>query len=78
MEVVMPAGAFYIFPSIKKYNISSDEFCERLLREGFVAAVPGSAFGRLGEGYIRISYSYSMENLKEGMDRLEEWLKRTF
>jgi aminotransferase len=78
MEVVMPAGAFYIFPSIKKYNISSDVFCERLLREGFVAAVPGSAFGRLGEGYIRISYSYSMENLKEGMNRLEEWLKRTF
>ena len=78
MEVVLPKGAFYIFPSIKKYNISSDEFCERLLREGFVAAVPGSAFGSRGEGYIRISYSYSMENLKEGMDRLEKWLRRTF
>jgi aminotransferase len=78
MDVVLPRGAFYIFPSIKKYNISSDEFCERLLREGFVAVVPGSAFGRRGEGYIRISYSYSMENLKEGMDRMENWLKRTF
>lgn len=78
MDVVLPKGAFYIFPSIKKYNISSEEFCEKLLREGFVAAVPGSAFGSRGEGYIRISYSYSMENLKEGMDRMEKWVKRTF
>ncbi len=78
IEVVMPKGAFYIFPSIKKFGLSSEEFCERLLREGFVAAVPGSAFGTGGEGYIRISYSYSMGNLKEGMDRLEKWLKDNF
>jgi aminotransferase len=78
MEVVLPKGAFYIFPSIKKYNLSSEEFCERLLREGFVAAVPGSAFGSGGEGYIRISYSYSMENLIEAMDRMEKWIKETF
>lgn len=76
MEAVLPQGAFYIFPSIKRYNIDSERFCERLLREGLVAAVPGSAFGSGGEGYIRISYSYSMENLKDGMDRLEAWIKR--
>lgn len=78
MEVVLPRGAFYIFPSIKKFKLSSEEFCERLLREGFVAAVPGSAFGSKGEGYLRISYSYSMESLKEGMDRMEKWLRDNF
>jgi aminotransferase len=78
MEVVIPKGAFYILPSIKKYGLSSEEFCERLLREGLVAAVPGSAFGSGGEGYMRISYSYSMENLKNAMDRLEKWLKENF
>ncbi len=78
MEVVLPRGAFYIFPSIKKYSISSEEFCERLLREGYVAAVPGSAFGKGGEGYMRISYSYSMKSLREAMDRLETWIKGSF
>jgi aminotransferase len=78
IDVVIPKGAFYIFPSIKKYNINSEEFCERLLKEGLVAAVPGSAFGNGGEGFIRISYSYSMDSLKEGMDRLEKWIKGAF
>lgn len=75
---IKPKGAFYIFPSIKKYNISSDEFCERLLKEGKLAVVPGSAFGTGGEGYIRISYSYSMKILKEGLDRLENFIKGAF
>lgn len=75
LEVAEPKGAFYIFPSIKKFNISSEEFCERLLNEGKVACVPGTAFGTLGEGYMRISYCYSDEVLKEAFDRLESFLK---
>jgi len=78
LNTAKPKGAFYIFPSIKKYNLSSEEFCERLLREGKLAVVPGSAFGTKGEGYIRISYSYSFEVLKEALNRLEHWLKGAF
>lgn len=78
LDTVMPKGAFYIFPSIKRFGMSSEEFCERLLREGHVAAVPGSAFGTGGEGYLRISYSYSQEQLSEAMDRMEKWLKGAF
>lgn len=78
MKSTNPKGAFYIFPSIKKYKISSDEFCERLLKEGKLAVVPGSAFGVGGEGYIRISYSYSMKVLEEGLDRLESFIKGAF
>lgn len=74
-EVNLPKGAFYIFPSIKNFNMSSDEFCERLLYEAKVAMVPGSAFCRGGEGYVRISYSYSMEELQEALDRIEKWIK---
>lgn len=75
MDITPPKGAFYIFPSIIKFSMSSDEFCNRLLNEGKVAVVPGSAFGTGGEGFIRISYSYSMEVLKEGLDRMEKWIK---
>ena len=75
-DVVKPKGAFYIFPSIKKFRLSSEEFCERLLREAKIAVVPGSAFGPGGEGYIRISYCYSIEVLKESLDRIEHWIKR--
>lgn len=78
LETVMPTGAFYIFPSIKKYGLSSEEFCERLLKEAHLALVPGSAFGPLGEGHVRISYSYSFDILKEGMDRLEKWINKNF
>jgi aminotransferase len=78
MNTVLPNGAFYIFPSVNKFNLSSDEFCERLLREAKLAIVPGSAFGKGGEGYIRISYSYSLETLKEAMDRLERWINENF
>ena len=72
-DVKKPKGAFYIFPSIKKFNISSEEFCDRLLEEEKVAVIPGSAFGKGGEGYIRISYSYSMEELKTALDRIEKF-----
>lgn len=77
-DTVKPQGAFYIFPSIRRFNLSSEEFCERLLREGKLAVVPGSAFGTEGEGHIRISYSYSLEVLREALDRLERWLKGAF
>lgn len=73
-EVNMPKGAFYMFPSIKKFNMSSEEFCERLLNEAKVAIVPGSAFGPGGEGFVRISYCYSIKRLKESIERLEEWI----
>lgn len=75
LEVNLPLGAFYIFPKIGKFKLNSEDFCEKLLNEAKVAAVPGSAFGKGGEGYMRISYSYSMEQLKEGLDRLENWIK---
>jgi len=75
MEVTSPKGAFYIFPSITKFEMNSEEFCNRLLYEGKVAIVPGSAFGIGGEGFIRISYSYSLEVLKEGLDRMEKWIE---
>ena len=78
IDVVDPNGAFYIFPSIKKFNMSSEEFCEKLLNEGKVGFVPGNAFGDLGEGYMRISYCYSDEVLKEAFDRLEEFLDKNF
>lgn len=76
MDCFMPKGAFYIFPSIKKYGLSSEEFCTRLLAEAKVAVVPGSAFGKGGEGYIRISYSYSYEELEEAFNRMNKWIKK--
>ena len=75
IDVSEPKGAFYIFPSIKKFNIPSEEFCEKLLKEGKVGFVPGTAFGRLGEGYMRISYCYSDEILKEAFDRFEKYIR---
>ena len=68
-----PEGAFYVFPSIGKFGIPSEEFCTRMIREAKLAAVPGSCFG--AEGHIRISYCYSDEELKTGLDRLEQFLK---
>ncbi|SUY46954.1 aminotransferase, classes I and II [Clostridium putrefaciens] len=78
IETNLPKGAFYIFPSIKKYGLSSEDFCLRLLEEAKVALVPGSAFGPLGEGYARVSFSYSMETLKRSLDLIEVWLKDNF
>lgn len=68
-----PEGAFYVFPSIGEFGIPSEEFCTRMIREAKLAAVPGSCFG--AEGHIRISYCYSDEELKTGLDRLEQFLK---
>lgn len=72
-EVNLPKGAFYIFPSIKGFAMGSELFCERLLNEGKVALVPGKAFGSMGDKNVRISYSYSKEELVEALDRLEKW-----
>ncbi len=71
-----PYGAFYVFPCIKKFGMTSDDFCTRLLKEEKLAVVPGNAFGDCGEGYIRISYAYSMENLKTAMERFERFISR--
>lgn len=71
-----PYGAFYVFPSIKKLNMTSDEFATKLLMEEKVAVVPGTAFGACGEGYLRISYAYSIENLKIALERIERFVGR--
>ncbi|MBE6980025.1 MAG: pyridoxal phosphate-dependent aminotransferase [Ruminococcaceae bacterium] len=68
-----PEGAFYVFPDISEFGISSEEFCTRMIREGKVAAVPGACFG--AEGYIRLSYCYSDGELELGLDRMEEFVK---
>ena len=71
-----PEGAFYVFPYIGDTGLSSEEFCERLLYEEKVAAVPGSAFGSSGEGFMRISYAYSLKHLMEAMHRIEKFVER--
>lgn len=70
-----PKGAFYMFPSIKSTGMTSEEFATKLLNSKKVAVVPGTAFGDCGEGFLRISYAYSMENLKTALDRIEEFIK---
>ena len=71
-----PQGAFYVFPCIKEFGMSSEEFAEELLKEEKVAIVPGTAFGDSGEGYLRISYAYSIENLREALGRLSKFVKK--
>ena len=71
-----PEGAFYVFPKIGEYGLSSDEFCERLLYEEKCAIVPGNAFGESGEGFARISYAYSVEHISRAIDRLDKFLKK--
>ncbi len=71
-----PLGAFYVFPCIKSTGMSSQEFCERLLQEEKVAVVPGTAFGDCGEGFIRCSYAYSVENIHEALVRIERFVKK--
>lgn len=71
-----PYGAFYVFPCIKEFGMSSDEFAERLLREEKVAVVPGTAFGECGEGFLRISYAYSLENLKIAIEKLGRFVEK--
>lgn len=72
ISCVKPGGAFYVFPSIKKLGMNSLEFCEMLLREGGVAAVPGSGFGPYGEWHVRFSYATSMENIREAIARVKK------
>ena len=71
-----PEGAFYVFPCIKKTGLTSEEFCERLLYEERVAVVPGSAFGDCGEGFVRVSYSYSIKHITEALSRIEHFTKQ--
>ena len=71
-----PYGAFYVFPCIQEFGLTSEEFALRFLQEEKVAVVPGTAFGDCGEGYIRISYAYSLEDLKEAIGRLARFVKR--
>ena len=74
LECFEPFGAFYVFPSIKKFGMSSDEFATRLLKEEKLAVVPGTAFGDCGEGFIRISYAYSLDDLKKAMERMKRFI----
>ena len=76
LECFEPYGAFYIFPSIKEFGMTSEEFATRFLEEEKVAVVPGTAFGASGEGFVRISYAYSLEDLKEALGRLERFITR--
>ncbi len=71
-----PLGAFYVFPCIKEFGMTSDEFATRLLQEEKLAVVPGTAFGDCGEGYLRISYAYSVEQLKTALERLKNFVER--
>ena len=71
-----PFGAFYVFPCIKHLGITSDEFATRLLQEEQLAVVPGTAFGDCGEGYLRISYAYSLDELKEALGRIRRFVAR--
>ncbi len=71
-----PFGAFYVFPNIKKFGLSSEEFATRLLQEEKVAVVPGTAFGDCGEGFLRISYAYSLDNLKLALSKIKSFVDR--
>lgn len=76
LQCFEPFGAFYVFPSIKEFGLTSEEFATRLLQQEKVAVVPGTAFGTSGEGYVRISYAYSIEDLKEALERVEHFINR--
>lgn len=75
LDCFEPKGAFYCFPCIKSTGLSSDEFCDRALREKKIAVIPGNAFGESGEGFIRCSYAYSIENINEALNRIESFIK---
>lgn len=76
LECFEPFGAFYVFPCIKEFGLTSEEFATRFLQEEKVAAVPGTAFGCSGEGFLRISYAYSLEKLKVAMERMKNFIER--
>lgn len=75
LKTFTPQGAFYVFPCIKSTGMTSEEFCEELLKDQLVACVPGNAFGEAGEGYIRVSYAYSIEELKEATKKIKIFLQ---
>ena len=76
LECFEPYGAFYVFPSIRKFGMTSEEFAGKLLNDQKVAVVPGTAFGNCGEGFLRISYAYSLDALKEALDRMEAFVAK--
>ena len=74
IESFEPKGAFYIFPKISQFGLSSEEFCSELLKRYHVAIVPGEAFGKSGTGFARISYAYSVHHITEGLDRMAQFI----
>lgn len=74
IDCFQPEGAFYVYPNISRFGLSSEEFCQKLLYEGGVAIVPGTAFGNCGEGFARISYAYSVEHIAKALDRIEKFI----
>ena len=76
LECFEPYGAFYIFPCIKEFGLTSEDFAMRFLKEERVAVVPGTAFGDCGEGYLRISYASSLENLRTAMQRMKHFVSK--
>lgn len=76
LHTFTPQGAFYVFPCIKSTGMTSEQFCEELLKDQLVACVPGNAFGQAGEGYIRVSYAYSIEQIKEATSRIKKFLDK--
>jgi aminotransferase len=74
LDCFEPYGAFYVFPNIRKFGMTSDEFATKLLEEEKVAVVPGTAFGDCGEGFVRISYAYSLEKLKLAMEKIRHFI----
>ncbi len=76
IECFEPEGAFYAYPNIGQYGLSSEEFCERLLYENKCAIVPGTAFGEMGEGFARVSYAYSVKHISEALNRIEAFVKK--
>lgn len=76
LDCFEPEGAFYAFPSIKSTGLSSNDFCEKLLYDMKVAVIPGTAFGECGEGHVRCSYAYSLDNINEALTRIEAFLKK--
>ncbi|MBR4865089.1 MAG: aminotransferase class I/II-fold pyridoxal phosphate-dependent enzyme, partial [Clostridia bacterium] len=71
-----PRGAFYVFPDVRAFGMTSEEFCGALLREEHVAIVPGNAFGAPGEGFARVSYASSLDNITKALDRMEKFTRK--
>lgn len=76
LHTFTPQGAFYVFPCIKSTGLTSEQFCEELLKDQLVACVPGTAFGEAGEGFVRVSYAYSIEQIKEATTRIKKFLEK--